>query len=447
MLSRHVSDTRSRVTLWYIVFILLITTIPRVSNFYEINKGCSGFFDVILLVVTVMYILFQLVTSRTTEVIQCQSHRRMYHEMLLALYAIVGLDTLIVSRVRDSIMGWLGLFTGNGALSIALAVLVVLLIGRTLQDMSVLLPYMSFFLLIQDLIILLQLGGHNPFYLYGDSDFYGKGITTNLAGNYAGTLGNIGPLSNVLGLLAILLLVMSFHDKLDSILANLCRMTAALTFVVILMLGTSAVWLGYVVAFALAMVCIAGYKYKKLGQACSILFFVSMTCLVIVYFWDAPITLLHEMHQILHGNVSDNFGSSRIYIWRDFLSHCKDNFLFGKGLDSAGLDGLGYFVRIDDESQTVFRGVCVDGHSKWINILYGGGLITLVPFIAYFISLFIKLIKKYLQSGSVPTLACAVALIFWVTVWSFSVSYINIDCVFYCVLGMTHANFREEQYA
>lgn len=447
MLEERVSKTRRLFSYVYILFILAITTVPRVKNFYLISSGSSGTVDLLMLGVTAVYIVLTLMLIREDSLTPSSRQTVLSLDFLLIMYAGMGILTQSLSRVRSTPMEWLGLFTGNGAASVALACAVVLLIGRNIKSIKDLVVPIAIFVVVQDAIIFVQLLGFNPFWLYGESDFYGTGIITNIAKSYAGTIGNIGLLSNVSGMLAVFLMVMYFQGGLKMSHRIIAMSAGCITIWVTVLLGTSAVLVGYCVVLA-----VLGYLYmcRKTGvpYTVTVLFVVlGISAVAILYFVDIPVTTLHEVHEILHGNASGEFGSSRVAIWSEFIEAVKGEAVFGKGLDSAGLDGLGYFVRIDDATQTVFRGMCVDGHSKWINILYGGGILTLLPFVLYFVVLFYYLFRKYVRTGRVDVLACTLAVVFWVTVWSFSVSYINVDCVFYCVLGMAHSILREEQYA
>lgn len=430
---------RERVTFIFVTLVLFLTTIPRASNFYSMQSSTRVEIDVILVFIAITYCmvvsaLFILDRKKLWE------HKvPTTFEIVLCTYAVCGVVVTFFSRVSNSLLGWLGIFTGNGALSVALVSVVVILIGRASGQISRYTVLVFIFLLFQDLIIFLQLAGCNPFGLYGESDFYATNLVTNQGGNYAGTLGNIGPLSNILGMLAVALGVLSFDSSKSAVQRLFCVIISILTVLATLMLGTDAVLVGYTAVAALLLFCVYCSRHHTILPVCLVALATVAVASFAIYHWDGQSGLLFELHEMLHGNISDDYGSGRVHIWKDFLSECKNNLIIGKGLDSAGFDILGYFEHLDEATQVVYKAYCVDGHSKWINILYGGGLLTLLPYVLYFVLLFASLMRKYNVTQDILVLVCICATGFWVVVWSVSISYMNTDCIFYVMLGLSHS--------
>ena len=44
--------------------------------------------------------------------------------------------------------------------------------------------------------------------------------------------------------------------------------------------------------------------------------------------------VFHELHSIMHGEISTTFGSGRIHIWEQVLSAVPEHLLFGTGPDT-----------------------------------------------------------------------------------------------------------------
>lgn len=82
------------------------------------------------------------------------------------------------------------------------------------------------------------------------------------------------------------------------------------------------------------------YKYdlsqnKKIVKS---LYIMMIVCIVLtmlcLYFINFNSGFLYEIHELLHGNFDDNFGTYRVFLWKRAFLLLKDNWLIGSGPDT-----------------------------------------------------------------------------------------------------------------
>lgn len=67
-------------------------------------------------------------------------------------------------------------------------------------------------------------------------------------------------------------------------------------------------------------------------------------CIIVLYFYSPPIDMLQEIHELLHGNIDDNFGTYRIFLWRRTFKIIPDYFWFGTGPDAFVIPFMARFT-------------------------------------------------------------------------------------------------------
>lgn len=67
-------------------------------------------------------------------------------------------------------------------------------------------------------------------------------------------------------------------------------------------------------------------------------------CIIVLYFYSPPIDMLNEIHELLHGNFDDNFGTYRIFLWRRTFKIIPDYFWFGTGPDAFAIPFMARFT-------------------------------------------------------------------------------------------------------
>ena len=161
-------------------------------------------------------------------------------------------------------------------------------------------------------IAMLQLGGMDPFKLYPEGlNYYDKYEAMNAP--FLGTIGNAGLLAAYLCLASPLLTVFSVLS--DKTADTWLLLPGALALGVLLLCDIDA---GVVAVAVCVLVTVPMILRRRRPAriAAGISGGLTLAGLVGVYFWPGTSGLLWELSQVLHGNLSDEFGSHRGQIWK-----------------------------------------------------------------------------------------------------------------------------------
>lgn len=162
------------------------------------------------------------------------------------------------------------------------------------------------------IIAVLQLGGLDPFRLYPEGlNYYDKYEALNAP--FLGTIGNTGLLAAYLCLAAPLLITFAVLSEKQT--DSLLLLPGALSLSVLLACDVDAgvLALGGTV---LVTVPVAIRKKKAARIAAGVSGGVTLLGLGALYFWPGQSGTIHEISRVLHGELSDEFGSHRGQIWK-----------------------------------------------------------------------------------------------------------------------------------
>ena len=135
------------------------------------------------------------------------------------------------------------------------------------------------------------------------------------------------------------------------------------------LLGTAA---GLVLPLPLAL------DEKKRRAATIIIGGVLLAAFLAVFLLPGLPGVLGEAHALLHGRAEDDFGSGRIYIWKNVWQAAKERPLFGGGPDTLSRRITAYFERYDEAGHIVRRTGIDTAHNEYLNILANQGLFALL---------------------------------------------------------------------
>ena len=108
-------------------------------------------------------------------------------------------------------------------------------------------------------------------------------------------------------------------------------------------------WFALVFLILIAIMCYLSYilytkqdfDYSKNKKVIKIIYFVIIGCgicgVIGLYAIDFGRGILHEIHELLHGNFDDDFGTYRIFLWKRTIPLIKEYPIFGTGADSFAL--------------------------------------------------------------------------------------------------------------
>jgi len=161
-------------------------------------------------------------------------------------------------------------------------------------------------------IAMLQLGGLDPFQLYPEGlNYYDKYEAMNAP--FLGTIGNAGLVAAYLCLAAPMLTVFSVLS--DKSADTWLLLPGALALGVLMLCDIDAGILA-IAACAVVTVPMVIRRRRAARIAAGISGGLTLAGLGVLYFWPGTSGTLWELSQVLHGNLSDEFGSHRGQIWK-----------------------------------------------------------------------------------------------------------------------------------
>lgn len=122
---------------------------------------------------------------------------------------------------------------------------------------------------------------------------------------------------------------------------------------------------------------------------------------------------LYELSRVLHGDIRDGFGSSRVLIWRNVLALVPEHPLLGGGPDSlaARLD-LSFTRYVPETGQTLYTYVD-NAHNEYLGYLVNVGVSGLAVYLALMGMTIAGWIRRRDWQGIGPALGCALVC-YWI---------------------------------
>ena len=252
-------------------------------------------------------------------------------------------------------------------------------------------------------IAALQLFGHDPFRLYPEGmNYYDKYERMNAA--FLGTIGNAGLLAAYLTLSAPLLAV--FAVLSDRSVDSVLLLPAALAVAILALCDVDA---GVVALLGCALVTVPVVLRKRCAARTAGLVSGGLVLagLAGAWFWPGTSGTVWELSQVLHGHLSDEFGSHRGQIWKRCLALFRERPLLGGGPGTAakrlGIQWSRYIEALGSD-----RTVNVDNaHNVFLGYLVNIGLLGTVSYIAAFVCSLATWVRRRTDGALYPALGSA----------------------------------------
>lgn len=231
-------------------------------------------------------------------------------------------------------------------------------------------------------VILLQQSGENPLGYYPPWTNYEK-VQTRPDFLFLGMSGNADQVSAVLSLMTpICFGVAALDDKMPVAIRILAVPLGSICVYELIEIDVLAGVVG--VACGLFLSAFVLVRARRRTKAFCLLGLGAAGSGAVWYLWTCPtnIRFFREIHSILHGKISDSFGSGRVFIWRQMLRRIPDQLWFGSGPDTVRKTGLIPFRRYDAGGKLVAQAAITDAHCLPLEILYTQGLFALFSWLA-----------------------------------------------------------------
>lgn len=296
-------------------------------------------------------------------------------QRLIAVYLLLTwVSTLISPYFPQTIVG---VSRYEGALTITIYCLCFFLVCAYGRISKPLIAAFVAAVTLFDLLCIVQLYGGNPFTLYPVGYCYADAGTA-YSGAYLGTIGNVDLVAAFfcLAIPAFWAAMLRSRDWQRWLLS----VPLALSLFVLVKMNVLAGFVGVFAGGAISYVVIAPVGETHRRALAAVFFCLVVGSLAALYCFDFG-GVFHELHSIMHGEISTTFGSGRIHIWEQVLSAVPEHFLFGTGPDTMLYGGLEAFTRYDESLGGTIIGRIDVAHNEYLNILYHQGIFALAAYL------------------------------------------------------------------
>ena len=249
-------------------------------------------------------------------------------------------------------------------------------------------------------VALVQLAGYGWLFP-GELNYYDSGV--RYTGAFLGTIGNTDVLTAYLALCVPLFLFTAGSGETRRDL--LLLLPAGLGLYVLWRSGVAA---GAVAMAACVLLCVPHYANHRFGRRSLTRAFIGISvgltvaAVAVIYFWPGKSGTLWELSRVLHGDVRDSFGSSRVAIWREALRLFAERPVTGGGPDTFGIRSALGFSRYVAESGLTLSVHVDNAHNEFLNYLVNIGAVGLLPYLAL-----IAVCRRKWLRGACPAVGCA----------------------------------------
>ena len=115
---------------------------------------------------------------------------------------------------------------------------------------------------------------------------------------------------------------------------------------------------------------------------------------------EYPSGLVYELREVLHGNIYDELGTNRVYIWRNALSAYPNHPVIGSGPDT-------FLYAFPAEAHGRYWENYDKAHNEYIQILICQGILGLACYLVFLVSASIKAVPKAFQNPLVAAVLAA----------------------------------------
>ena len=361
-------------------------------------------------------------------------------QWLIVGYLLVSILSAVCSPHSDK--AWIGATRYEGAITIAVYCLVFLLVSQYGKAEKWMLLPLGIATGAMCILCIVQLYGGNPFGLYPEGmNYFGAGRL--YSGKYLGTIGNADLLAAFF-CVAIPLMWVSFL-RLDGKTRYALLLPLLLSLFVLFKMDVTAGILGVFGGGVLSLPVVFPSGKSKRKVLAWLLLALIIFSLAFLFLADIGNGTLHELHEMMHGNVSDKFGTSRVYIWKNVLRLVPDRLFLGAGPDTMSFADIEPFTRYDAGLNKTFVARIDTAHNEYLNVLYHQGIFALALYLAALITAAVKWIEN-----SEKNTACAIlgaAVLCYCMQAFFGISMFLSSPYFWICFGLLESSYNKKSEA
>lgn len=228
------------------------------------------------------------------------------------------------------------------------------------------------------LISILQLDGRNPFGLYPKGlNYFGAG--SDYMSEYLGTLGNVDLVAAAMCLFIPVYFCYIILQKTDPWRFFLV-VPLVLCIVVTVKMWVLASFFGLIIGLTLSIPVLLGNHRTMQYISIVIIVILIFGVILVLRIVDVGDGVFHELHAILNGEISEDFGSQRIAIWKQVWEVMKERPLIGSGPDTLEKWGKG-FHGYSTFYQAQVTTLIDTAHNEYLNIWVNQGIFALISYL------------------------------------------------------------------
>ena len=175
---------------------------------------------------------------------------------------------------------------------------------------------------------------------------------------------------------------------------------------------------------------------KKYYQTLILLLLVGLIALYIIPFKSG---FLYEIHELLHLNFDDNFGTYRIFLWKRTIPLIKDYPIFGSGPDTFALRFMPIYT--NDIAKIGPLTINDTAANIYLTMLINLGIVGTISYIVFLISQ-IKIGIKNMNKYSVILL---ISILCYMIQSFFNLSVVIVSPIFWTLMGIHHLSIEEKE--
>jgi hypothetical protein len=158
-----------------------------------------------------------------------------------------------------------------------------------------------------------------------------------------------------------------------------------------------------------------------------------------LYFVPFKSGFLYEIHELLHFNFDDNFGTYRIFLWKRTIPLIKDYLLLGSGPDTFALR----FMPIYSDDIAAIGPLTINDTAAniYLTMLINLGILGTISYVVFLISQIVKGIKKINKYS----LVLLISILCYMVQSFFNLSVVIVSPIFWMLMGIHHLSIDLEK--
>ena len=160
--------------------------------------------------------------------------------------------------------------------------------------------------------------------------------------------------------------------------------------------------------------------------------------LLFLYFINFKSGILYEIHELLHGNFDDDFGTYRVFLWKRAFSLLDENWLIGSGPDTFAVRFMDRYT--EDVKALGEYSINDTAANVYITMLINIGIVGLT---AYLLFMFFQLRDGIKRRNNYSIILLITILCYWIQDF-FNLWVVIVVPVFWVLMSIHHLALDEE---